>query len=150
MTKNVGTLMYLAPETIDNTLSFEQGDMSRAMLATKLDIYSYGIIMWELLFEMTPFLQNPDESEPTEKLLAYKIPFLVSQGLRPTIPKRMEEDYARWIQGHFLNYAFKGFKNPASVLEKYVILMKLCWEQQPSKRPSFSFILEQLKEMKDL
>lgn len=45
MTKNVGTPHWMAPELLDKHESYD----------SKVDVYSYGIVLWEILTHKTPY-----------------------------------------------------------------------------------------------
>ena len=74
------------------------------------DVYSLGIVLWEL-----PALAHPYEGVPQAHL-----PLLVAaQGRRPAIPKGAP---------------------PA-----FVAILKACWANEPSERPSASEVLARLQ-----
>jgi serine/threonine protein kinase len=100
MTGNVGTIAWIAPEIFQNQMYTE-----------KADVYSFGIVLWELYTRKIPF----------EKESTFNIPILVIKGERPSISKDCPKDYAK--------------------------LMKSCWHEKPSKRPSFSKIIKTLTKM---
>lgn len=77
MTGNVGTVSWIAPEVFDNQ-----------PYDSKADIYSFGIIMWELYTKQTPFAD----------VNAFEIPRVVTRGDRPAIPKEMPKDYAKLMK----------------------------------------------------
>jgi len=106
-----GTMCYCAPETY-------QGKQ----FTSSSDIFSLGIILWEMLHRvMTGSYQRP-YSEYSEISQPIQIIIQVSQnGLRPTIP--MSE------------------LCPSSLVQ----LIQSCWDPEPSRRPSTSVMLEQLK-----
>jgi len=100
MTSAIGTVSWMAPEILNNEKYSE-----------KADVYSFGIIIWEILSRKIPF----------EELPSWNIPVAVTKGERPTITKEM---------------------NP-----ELVKIMKICWHQKPSKRPSFVEILQELNKL---
>eukprot|EP01129_Flabellula_baltica_P012019 TRINITY_DN5365_c0_g1_i1.p1 TRINITY_DN5365_c0_g1~~TRINITY_DN5365_c0_g1_i1.p1 ORF type:complete len:1024 (-),score=201.00 TRINITY_DN5365_c0_g1_i1:140-3211(-) len=65
MTSNLGTISWIAPELLTNKKYTES-----------VDIYSFGIILWELLTRSIPY----SDLQPAQ------IPFSVRQGIRPTLP----------------------------------------------------------------
>lgn len=103
---------WLAPEVL-------RGDPS----SVKSDVYSLGIIFWEMLTWETPFAKGN--------------PFLLQghivHGARPPIP---ELDQLR-------GGSFRG-------IGQYIALMKQCWDDKPEKRPSLQYILRELREMQKL
>jgi serine/threonine protein kinase/predicted hydrocarbon binding protein len=102
MTNNIGTVSWTAPEIFQKKFYSE-----------KADVYSFGIILWELLTRQTPY----------EHVEAFSIPLLVSKGERPEIPKDAPNDWRK--------------------------LIKACWHQKPSSRPTFKKILQKLREMRE-
>jgi len=88
----------------------------------KTDSYSFGIFLFELLFQKEPY------DKDIQKKFALKS-FIngISEGtLRPNL---REDDL-----------------NKSKGLEKLVELMVLCWNSNPSKRPNFSEIVLYLEE----
>eukprot|EP00026_Physarum_polycephalum_P000524 Phypoly_transcript_00525.p1 GENE.Phypoly_transcript_00525~~Phypoly_transcript_00525.p1 ORF type:complete len:758 (+),score=90.30 Phypoly_transcript_00525:142-2415(+) len=65
LTGNIGTVGWIAPEIFQNKQYTE-----------KCDVYSYGIILYELITQLLPFKDIP----------SFKIPTMVVKGTRPTIP----------------------------------------------------------------
>eukprot|EP01130_Rhizamoeba_saxonica_P018203 TRINITY_DN9034_c0_g1_i1.p1 TRINITY_DN9034_c0_g1~~TRINITY_DN9034_c0_g1_i1.p1 ORF type:complete len:373 (+),score=78.17 TRINITY_DN9034_c0_g1_i1:955-2073(+) len=72
MTHQIGTVSWIAPEL------FSKKDYTE-----KADIYSFGIVMWELISRQLPFPNIP----------SYSIPILVTKGERPTIPDNCPRDW---------------------------------------------------------
>jgi serine/threonine protein kinase len=100
MTSNIGTVSWVAPELFAKKLYTE-----------KADVYSYGIILWELLSRQMPF----------GDIEAFSVPLMVSRGERPDLPKDAPLDWRKLIKG--------------------------CWHQKPTSRPSFKKILIKLRSM---
>eukprot|EP01128_Nolandella_sp_AFSM9_P010657 TRINITY_DN7400_c0_g1_i1.p1 TRINITY_DN7400_c0_g1~~TRINITY_DN7400_c0_g1_i1.p1 ORF type:complete len:412 (-),score=80.25 TRINITY_DN7400_c0_g1_i1:155-1339(-) len=78
MTSNIGTVAWIAPEIFS----------SKKLYSEKADVYSYAVILWELLTRKMPF----GEAE------AFTIPVLVTKGKRPAIPKKSNKDYVKLIE----------------------------------------------------
>eukprot|EP01124_Arcella_intermedia_P019012 TRINITY_DN26133_c0_g1_i1.p1 TRINITY_DN26133_c0_g1~~TRINITY_DN26133_c0_g1_i1.p1 ORF type:complete len:409 (-),score=85.07 TRINITY_DN26133_c0_g1_i1:108-1334(-) len=78
MTGNVGTVCWIAPEIYNN----------KKLYSEKADVYSYGIILWELLMREMPF-------GDTE---TFTIPVLVTKGKRPKIPKHTAKEWSKLIE----------------------------------------------------
>lgn len=77
MTGNVGTVSWIAPEV------FEQQPYD-----AKADVYSFGMVLWELYTKKIPF----------EDINTFEIPVAVIRGDRPAIPKDCPKEYAKLIK----------------------------------------------------
>lgn len=77
MTGNVGTVSWIAPEVFE-----------KQPYDTKADVYSFGIVMWELYTKQIPF----------QDLNTFEIPIAVIKGDRPAIPKDCPKEYAKIMQ----------------------------------------------------
>lgn len=90
------------------------------------DVYSFGIVMYELFFEIKPFQSgsiNPAVINPVN------IGIMVAQnGLRPPIPDQSNERYQSFS---------------AEEIE-YLGIMKECWDQNKSARPTFEDVHSRL------
>ncbi|EFC39724.1 predicted protein [Naegleria gruberi] len=141
ITRNVGTLFYLSPEMfeIDQT-KVDPHNVS------KIDTYSFGIIMWELFFELAPFTENRKtvrmlhEDENSNNLNTINMLHLVSKGKRPSIPFESIEEVREWLLIYEEDKKFKG----ANIVLEYFELTKQCWSEQPSTRPEFNVIVKKL------
>jgi serine/threonine protein kinase len=100
MTGNVGTVSWIAPEVFDNQ-----------PYDSKADIYSFGIIMWELYTKQTPFAD----------VNAFEIPRVVTRGDRPPIPKEMPKDYVKLMKQCW--HAKPSKRPPASKIVKEITKM---------------------------
>ncbi|KAH0787238.1 TKL family protein kinase [Histomonas meleagridis] len=96
MSGSVGTVQWMAPEVIQCTA-----------YGAKADVYSYGIILWELLTHDLPF-QGLKEVQVAMTV--------INRDSRPIIPQ--------------------------SCPPKLSVLIKLCWDKDPSKRPDFTKIVQ--------
>ena len=108
---------WIAPECLDSNSS--EYDI-------RSDIYSFGVVLWELAaismpfgeFASDPVYFNP--SRQTYKLVEIKRA-IIEDNLRPTIPDDTPENFAS--------------------------LIKKCWDKDPCKRPTTLEIIEELKKM---
>lgn len=97
--KAIGTSQWMAPEVFESCNPDE-----------KSDVYSYGIILWEMLIGDVPYRGLKDVQVAVSVL---------NQNNRPPIPKGVDTHLSRFI--------------------------RLCWHQDPSKRPYFKDIISQLE-----
>lgn len=128
MTGHCGTMEFIAPECLQEERYTE-----------KCDVFSFAIMMYELLFECKPY-ENQDFN-------LFTIALKVINGLRPVVPFNTEDPKA-----------FEKFtdtiltKHPktyiASVVVDYISLMKVCWSALDTERPSFEEIFESIKEFR--
>jgi len=78
MTGNLGTLGWMAPELFLGRTYSE-----------KIDVYSFAIVLWELLSHGLPF----------DQIEVWRIPLMITGGERPIIPKtNCPEDFIRLIR----------------------------------------------------
>ena len=112
MTGNIGTILYMSPEVLMDQV--QQG------MGTKVDVFSFGIIMHEVFFEKVPYRTNNEQIESVVALGTK-----VVQGLRPAIPDMIKTDTNE--EEH-----------------AYLALMQRCWHKDPETRPSFDEIFSSL------
>jgi len=108
-TKGVGSVPWMAPEM----------NVPDAITTTAIDIFSFGMIMYELLMREIPF--------GIEKWTSSQISVSISHGLRPKIGEEKE---------------YESMKNCP---KGYQELMKECWDQDPLKRPRLKIVLSRLE-----
>ncbi|KAK7388550.1 hypothetical protein VNO78_23369 [Psophocarpus tetragonolobus] len=96
-----GTLPWMAPELLNG---------SSSLVSEKVDVFSFGIVMWELLTEEEPYAD-----------LHYGaiIGGIVSNTLRPPVPESCNPEWR--------------------------LLMERCWSSEPSERPTFTEIANELR-----
>lgn len=105
---------WLAPEVLkDNIYGF------------KADVYSFGIILWELLTWQQPWEECGLRSCHTVTIYNW-----VREGQRPVIPSQDELP-----------------AGPCPVYSDLVKLITQCWDQKPCNRPMFSGIVKRLDEL---
>ncbi|OMO52255.1 Phox/Bem1p [Corchorus capsularis] len=98
-----GTLPWMAPELLNG---------SSSLVSEKVDVFSFGIVMWELLTGEEPYAD-----------LHYGaiIGGIVSNTLRPAVPESCDPEWRS--------------------------LMERCWSSEPSERPSFTEIANELRKI---
>ncbi|KAK2987100.1 hypothetical protein RJ640_009559 [Escallonia rubra] len=98
-----GTLPWMAPELLNG---------SSSLVSEKVDVFSFGIVLWELLTGDEPYAD-----------LHYGaiIGGIVSNTLRPPVPESCDVEWKS--------------------------LMERCWSAEPSERPSFTEVANQLRIM---
>ncbi|XP_061350746.1 uncharacterized protein LOC133295881 isoform X2 [Gastrolobium bilobum] len=96
-----GTLPWMAPELLNG---------SSSLVSEKVDVFSFGIVMWELFTGEEPYAD-----------LHYGaiIGGIVSNTLRPPVPESCDPEWR--------------------------LLMERCWSSEPSERPSFTEIANELR-----
>ena len=112
----LGTWQWMAPETLDtNGVEVEYDE--------KADVYSFGVILWELFTCLFPFdeflsLNSKYASVDARGDLQFKLndikKAIVDESLRPAIPDHIPE--------------------------KFKELIEICWQRDPSSRPDFRTI----------
>ncbi|XP_034112326.2 mitogen-activated protein kinase kinase kinase 7-like [Drosophila albomicans] len=103
-TEMSGTFIYMAPEVCDPE--------GKGNYTEKCDIFSFGIIFWEVLSRKKPFHEFKDMHE-------FAIQNKVLRGDRPNL-----NDFTI---GTFLNININE-------------LIKMCWHEDPEKRPNIDYI----------
>lgn len=113
MTGKAGSPCWMAPELI--TQMYEDGLSS---YGAPVDVFSFGIIMYELLSCRAPFEENAQSAQA--------VMHFIESGGRPT------------LNPDILSGAAPG----------YVPLMKDCWDQEPSQRPSFAVCARRIADIR--
>jgi serine/threonine protein kinase len=126
MTKAAGTLLWMAPEIF-------RGDQ---YYGPKVDVYSFGIVMWELATRALPWSDfsssssnasdtqagslNSDDSK-TQAGFFTRLNHALQTGRRPLIPEKI----------------------PAAHLQFFSIMQR-CWAGDPADRPTFADVTREL------
>ena|SRR3989338_7985317 len=105
----------MAPEILLNRVNPEH--------KTKLDVYSFGIIMYEVFFEAIPYSIH---TEQFDSIIA--LGNRIESGMRPEIPEYQVQDLA-------------GSE------KRFLKLMKDCWSENPEDRPTFDEIFAEFIKM---
>ncbi len=80
MTGNVGTLLYMSPEIIQNKV-YDQ----------KCDVYSFAVILYEVFFEVEPYNSRYEDSRHGN---LFNLSHQILNGRRPVIPNNIEFVYS--------------------------------------------------------
>ena len=110
MTKGAGTLQWMAPEVF-------RGDKN---YSTAVDVYSFGIVMWELATRKTPWKEDIADSDNAVHLFN-GINRALQTGLRPTIPESVTAEHGAFVE-----------------------VMQRCWAGDPINRPTFTWAAKEL------
>eukprot|EP01132_Coremiostelium_polycephalum_P000699 gene699-862_t len=108
----------LGRDKLSNPIWLSPEIMKGEEYTEKADVYSFGIILWEILTGLQPF----DEFPVAHSSFMYQLEDEIINGLRPTIPP--------------------------NTLESYKTLITDCWQNDPLLRPTFDSILQRLISMK--
>lgn len=123
--------------------------------ATKIDVYSYAIIMYELFFEETPYWNESSEkinffnhvNNEQKKVKALNLLYYVANhNRRPVIPFLNHDEMKIWCEKFMTNDDATNIDLLIAV-ESYMKLMKSCWASNPSERPSFERIIQKLTDI---
>lgn len=117
----IGTACYSAPEILDDRLQSNDYDASRIL---KADVYSFGVMMWEIVERRRPF-----EGMQFYEIVAMWASDSKSMELEAfNIPKDLnaaDQKLLWWLQE----------------------LMKQCTSLEPDRRPDMRFVVRKLKEI---
>ena len=90
-----------------------------AQLTPSVDTYAFGIIMWETLMMLEPWSN-------VKVKWSHEIFEMVEKGKRPPVDRAV------------LKASPKGFEE----------IMESCWDQDPSRRPTFSWIIRGIQDVR--
>ena len=107
MTKAAGTLLWMAPEVY-------RGDRN---YTGAVDVYSYGIMMWELATRKKPWVEELSH----ETVFFEQLNHALQTGRRPAIPDDVAAEHG-----------------------EFVTVMQRCWAGDPADRPSFAEVSNDL------
>ncbi|KAL6054697.1 Serine/threonine-protein kinase Chk2 [Balamuthia mandrillaris] len=108
MTFQQGTLSYMAPET------FSTGDYG-----TPVDIYSFGLILYEMVMRKRPMDGLKFKTKPTDVMFTMELKGKLEKGERPELPRRTP----------------------------FASLIRHCWQTRPEKRPTAAQLVTMLENL---
>ncbi|KAA6396332.1 MAG: hypothetical protein EZS28_008144 [Streblomastix strix] len=125
LVSNSRTIVYSAPET------FNIKAVKENKVTTSLDIYSFGITLWEMWTGKMPYFNIQDTANAIE--------LRICAGLRPSVPTVPNED----------EEPNPKIRKKIPIIRELVTLLQQCWDEDPLKRPQFTQIKAQLENMLD-
>mmetsp|Transcript_17879 Transcript_17879/g.69294 ORF Transcript_17879/g.69294 Transcript_17879/m.69294 type:complete len:2049 (-) Transcript_17879:47-6193(-) len=106
---------YSGRDRLQNPVWLAPEIMKKEQYTEKADVYSYGIMLWELVGRVKPF----SEYEVSRSQFTYQLEDAIMEGLRPTIPEGTPKAFAALIED--------------------------CWQGDPKLRPDFNVICRRLR-----
>ncbi|KAL6056556.1 Pleckstrin y domain, variant 2 [Balamuthia mandrillaris] len=91
-----------------------------------MDVFSFGMLLWEMLAREDPFLHLLQSNKHTP----HEIRVMLIDGLRPTVPE-----------------SGRGTDEPEGLHAEYSRLIEQCWQSNPTARPSFNDIAQRLLDL---
>eukprot|EP00262_Sarcandra_glabra_P006122 TRINITY_DN18222_c0_g1_i1.p1 TRINITY_DN18222_c0_g1~~TRINITY_DN18222_c0_g1_i1.p1 ORF type:complete len:443 (+),score=47.80 TRINITY_DN18222_c0_g1_i1:301-1629(+) len=126
MTPETGTYRWMAPEMIQHR-SYNH----------KVDVYSFGIVLWELITGLLPF----------QNMSAVQAAFaVVNKGVRPIIPQDCLPILAEIMTRCWDSNPDVRPIIPQDCLPILAEIMTRCWDSNPDVRPSFAEIVMMLED----
>ncbi len=104
----------------------------------KVDVYSYAILLWELI----------TQDKPHYGFDAIQLPYLVGkEKLRPAVPEGCPSKVSLVLaKSHLDSSEFNAHAFPLNRVQVRTLL-ELCWHENPEKRPSFEEICKMVKKL---
>ena len=103
--QRIGNYQYTAPEALKGSFSVPY--------SKEIDVYSFGILLWEILSGKIPFQELKENPETCDK-----VEQMIIDGCRPSLDILPDD-------------------TPSCIIE----MMKDCWNPKPSSRPSLEKIM---------
>jgi serine/threonine protein kinase len=115
-----GSPVWMAPETLTTPANYSSqekeegvrgGRGSGSRYDAKADVYSFGIVMWQVLTQRRPYEGSGTGGDKP----FYQLVQEIAGGMRPIIPGDCPEHFAR--------------------------MLRACWHKKPQKRPSMDELI---------
>lgn len=116
-----GTLGWIAPEK-----------MGSGLVTKKVDVYSFAMILWELLHAAKPFEDELFGDNVSDAMRKIRMVDLLKTEQRPDVDETLREWYAVSEQAW----------------AEFVALMRACWRQEPADRPDFTAVRTELETLR--
>lgn len=116
-TTQCGTATHMAPEM------WSIMKKSRGRVTNRVDVFSFGIIMWEVMTLQEPWME-------IRPFFGHKVADAVMRGVRP-----------RYESGSRCDVTYEDADGTGPVTG-YVNLMEACWATDPTNRPGFQTLRE--------
>ena len=100
-----------------------------------MDVYSFGLLMWELYHEHVPF--DGDLKACTDYVLKDERPMIETT-------EEVEEDEDEDEDDEEIKDPERTQTLHLTCSAPIAALIRLCWQSDPAQRPSYSYILEHL------
>lgn len=110
---------YSGRDRLHNPVWLAPEIMKKEQYTEKADVFSFGIILWELVGRSRPF----SEYKVAQSDFTYQLEDAIIDGLRPSI------------------------KPVWQCPPEYVELMENCWHGDPKQRPQFEEISEKIRQL---
>eukprot|EP01114_Cavostelium_apophysatum_P012634 TRINITY_DN2878_c0_g1_i1.p1 TRINITY_DN2878_c0_g1~~TRINITY_DN2878_c0_g1_i1.p1 ORF type:complete len:725 (+),score=176.38 TRINITY_DN2878_c0_g1_i1:247-2421(+) len=104
--KNVGTLIYQAPEILEGSSNF---------VDSQIDVFSFGVLLWQIFAQVMPYSQPPYDKWDSREIAKF-----VTSGKRLPIPDNTPPEIAQLIVSCWENEPSSRpqFKNVVQILQK--------------------------------
>jgi len=128
-----GDPAYIAPEVFSFYFASSQCHLAASSLIRfyydeKVDVWSYGMLLWSLFTELIPFELREDVDMPFLRNHALRLQ--EEECYRPPIPAAWRDTFQD--------------KSKQKTMKRVEESIKKCWKTDPSKRPSFRDIVREL------
>jgi serine/threonine protein kinase len=125
----IGTSQFMAPEMVSederkkkktSKKSSDTGQRKRINITNKVDVFAFGMIMYYLVTDFMPW------DFPKRTTWAHEVFDHIRAGRRPELPEEIDR--------HVHN-------------QEFLELMRRCWSELPTERPSMAEVVEALSTM---